>query len=69
MSNEQVQYVADEHGEITAVIVPIEAWREIMSEVETEYLLRSKTMMQRIIEARDRHEGIPFQEVLEKLGI
>jgi PHD/YefM family antitoxin component YafN of YafNO toxin-antitoxin module len=69
MSNEKVQYIADEHGEITAVIVPINAWREIMSEVETEYLLKSQTMMQRITEARDRRDGIPFQEVLEKLGI
>jgi PHD/YefM family antitoxin component YafN of YafNO toxin-antitoxin module len=43
--------------------------REITSERETAYLLRSKTMKQRLLEARERREGIPFDEVRKKLGI
>lgn len=39
----EIQYVSDESGEPTAVIVPIELWREIESEKETAYLLKAKT--------------------------
>jgi hypothetical protein len=40
--------VPNENGEPTAVIVPIELWREIESERETPYLLRSETMKARL---------------------
>ena len=65
----QIQYVSDETGNPTAVIVPIELWREIESEKETAYLLKSETMKRRLIEAKDRESGIPLEEVREKLGI
>jgi PHD/YefM family antitoxin component YafN of YafNO toxin-antitoxin module len=65
----EIQYVSDESGEPTAVIVPIELWREIESEKETAYLLKSENMKQRLIEAKERHSGIPFEEAREKLGI
>ncbi len=64
-----IQYVSDESGEPTAVIVPIELWREIESEKETAYLLRSENMKRRILEAKGREAGIPFEEAREKLGI
>lgn len=64
-----IQYVSDESGEPTAVIVPIELWREIESEKETAYLLKSDTMKRRLLEAKDRQTGIPFEEAREKLGI
>ena len=64
-----IQYVSDESGEPTAVIVPIELWREIESEKETAYLLKSENMKRRILEAKDRETGIPFEEAREKLGI
>jgi len=64
-----IQYVSDESGEPTAVIVPIELWREIESEKETAYLLKSENMKQRLVEAKDRKTGIPFEEAREKLGI
>ena len=64
-----IQYVSDEGGEPTAVIVPIELWREIESEKETAYLLKSENMKRRILEAKDRETGIPFEEAREKLGI
>lgn len=65
----EIQYVSDESGQPTAVIVPIELWREIESEKETAYLLKSETMKRRLLEARERKTGIPFEEALEKLGI
>ena len=65
----EIQYVSDESGEPTAVIVPIELWREIESEKETAYLLKSENMKRRLMEAKERQTGIPFEEALEKLGI
>ena len=65
----EIQYVSDETGNPTAVIVPIELWREIESEKETAYLLKSDEMKRRLLEAKDRQTGIPFEEVREKLGI
>lgn len=69
MSNGEIQIVSNENGEPTAVIVPIELWREIESERETAYLLKSETMKSRLLAARQRQEGIPFETALEKLGI
>ena len=66
---DDIQYISDEEGNPTGVIVPIEIWREIASERETAYLLRSETMKQRLLEARERREGISFDEVRQKLGI
>ena len=64
-----VQYISDETGKTVSVIVPIELWREIESERETAYLLRSEKMKERLLRAKGREEGIPFEEALEKLGI
>jgi len=64
-----IQYISDESGNPTAVIVPIELWREIESEKETAYLLKSETMKRRLMEAKERQTGIPFEEAREKLGI
>ena len=65
----QIQYISDENNNITGVIVPIELWRKIEAEKETAYLLKSKKMKKRLLEAKDRKEGIPFDEACEKLGI
>jgi len=65
----QIQYISDEQNNITGVIVPIELWREIESEKETAYLLKRKKMKKRLLEAKDRKEGIPFDKACEKLGI
>jgi PHD/YefM family antitoxin component YafN of YafNO toxin-antitoxin module len=65
----EIQYVSDESGEPTAVIVPIELWREIESEKEMAYLLKSENMKRRLLEAKERQTGIPFEEAREKLGI
>ena len=65
----EIQYISDESGNPTAVIVPIELWREIEAEKETAYLLKSEELKRRLLEAKDRQTGIPFEEALEKLGI
>jgi len=69
MSLAEIQYVADEEGNTVAAIVPIELWREIESERETAYLLKSENMKRRLLEAKNRQEGISLDEACEKLGI
>lgn len=51
------------------VLVPIDLWREISSEKETAYLLKSKAMRRRLFEAAERKEDTPLDEVQKKLGI
>jgi len=65
----QIQYISDEDNKITGVIVPIDLWREIESERETAYLLKSETMKKRLLEAKNRGEGIPFDRACKELGI
>ena len=65
----EVQYISDDHNNITGVIVPIDLWRELQSEKETAYLLKSETMQNRLLAAKQRELGIPFEEACEKLGV
>lgn len=69
MPDTDIQIVSNEAGEPTAVIIPIELWREIASERETAYLLRSETMKQRLLAAAKRQNGLSLEAVIEKLGI
>ena len=69
MANGGIQFVSDEEGRPVAVIVPIELWRQIESERETAYLLKSHTMKRRLLEAKEHQGGIGLEEALEKLGI
>ena len=69
MPDAEIQIVSNEAGEPTAVIVPIALWREIASERETAYLLRSEAMKQRLLAAAQRQDGLSLEAVLEKLGI
>ena len=69
MAARELQIVSDENGEPTGVIVPIELWHEIESERETAYLLRSQAMRDRLLAAKQRQDGIPFEAAVEKLGI
>ncbi len=50
-------------------MVPIELWREISSERETAYLLKSVAMKDRLLAAKQRAEGFSLEAVVEKLGI
>ncbi len=65
----RIQYISDENDKITGVIVPIDLWREIQSEKETAYLLKSETMRKRLLKAKNRKEGISFDEACKRLGI
>jgi PHD/YefM family antitoxin component YafN of YafNO toxin-antitoxin module len=69
MADVELQFVSNEQGEPTAVIVPIELWREIVSERETAHLLSSPSMKARLLESLAREEGIPLEAALEKLGV
>jgi len=69
MADTDIQYVSNESGEPIAVIVPISLWREIESERETAYLLKSNAMKRRLLEAKQRQEGVPLEAVVEKFGI
>lgn len=67
--SEQIQYVSDAEGNTIGVIVPIDLWRAIESERETAYLLKSEAIRKRLLEAKNRSEGVPLEEVRAKLGI
>lgn len=69
MHSANIQYVSDDSGSPIAVIVPIALWQEIQSERETAYLLKSETMKQRLLAAKDRQTGMSLESVCEKLGI
>ena len=69
MADAEIQIVSNENRQPTAVIVPIEPWREIASERETAYLLKSENMKDRLLAALERNEGLPFEAVIEKLGV
>jgi hypothetical protein len=65
----EIQYVSDAKGKPVSVLVPIDLWREIASERETAYLLRSDAMRQRLLDAKNRTEGIPLEAARAQLGI
>ena len=68
-SLKEVQYISDAGGKSIGVIVPIELWREIVSERETAYLLRSDTMKRRLLEAKVRSGGVSLEDARAKLGV
>ena len=61
MAMSDIQFVMNDKGEETAVIVPIDLWREIEAERETGYLLSSPTMRQRLTAALRRQDGISLE--------
>ncbi len=65
----EIQYITDANGQQIGVIVPIELWEEMASEKETAYLLKSVKMKERLLESKERREGIAFDDAREKLGI
>jgi PHD/YefM family antitoxin component YafN of YafNO toxin-antitoxin module len=69
MAGEEIQYVSDADGNAVAVIVPIELWREIESEKETAYLLKSEAMKRRLLEAKQRQKDFSLEEARERAGL
>jgi len=68
-STTEVKYVSDADGNQVEVIVPVALWREIESERETAYLLRSPAMKRRLLKAKESRNDISLEEAREKLGI
>ena len=64
-----MQFISDERGEVTGVIIPIDDWREIESELETRHLLGSPAMRDRLLESMNRTDAVPLDEALQKLGL
>ena len=64
-----IQYISDAAGTAVGVIVPIDLWEQIESERETAYLLKSEAMKRRLLDAKERTEGISLEDAREKLGI
>jgi PHD/YefM family antitoxin component YafN of YafNO toxin-antitoxin module len=69
MPEAEIQYVSNESGEPAAVIVPISLWRDIESERGTAHLLKSETMKRRLLEVKERQQGLSLDETIEKLGM
>lgn len=69
MNTAAIQYISDENGQQTAVIVPIKIWQQLLAEQETAYLLKSSTMKQRLLAAKQRQDGLSLEDACEKLGI
>ena len=62
-----IQYISDDKGTPTAVVIPIKLWKKIESESETKYLLKSPVMKKRILETKKRKGGFSLKEVRERL--
>jgi antitoxin YefM len=69
VSEVDIQIVSNQAGEPTAVIVPIALWKEIASERETAYLLKSDTMRQRLRTALGRERGVSLDDAVAKLDL
>ena len=69
MGTNGIQYVLDERGRKVSVIIPISLWKELQSERETAFLLRSPAMKRRLLKAKKHPQIIPAEVVREKLGI
>ena len=66
---ETVQYISNPEGHVTGVIVPTELWQDLMSELETQHLLKSETMRQRLLEACQRDGGVSLDQAVAQLGL
>ncbi|MEO0987619.1 MAG: prevent-host-death protein [Cyanobacteria bacterium J06639_14] len=69
VNTSQVQYISDTQGEVTGVIIPVHLWRDILSELETQHLLKSDVMRQYLLEANNRCEGIVFETAIAQLEL
>ena len=67
MEKQNVRYVSDDKGDITDVIVPIDLWRKIEThQDETEYLLSSEPMKNRLLESIRRNEDISLEDARDR---
>ena len=72
-----IQYVVNETGDTTAVVISIEEWNRLLEELQkniperndTPYLMQSETTRERILAAKGRTGGKTWEEVQDALGI
>lgn len=64
-----MQVVSDANGHVTAVLVPIRVGREVEAELETQHLLGSATMRQRLLRAREDGSAVPLHEVARRFDL
>lgn len=69
VEEETVQYISNPEGNVTGVIVPIELWQDLISELETQHLLKSETMRKRLLEACQRDDGVSLEQAVVQLGL
>lgn len=70
MEKQNVRYVSDNKGDITDVIVPIDLWRKIEAhQDDTEYLLSSEPMKNRLLESIRRNENISLEDTRARVGL
>ena len=48
---DDIQTIVDKNGDVTAVVVPVAAWREIAEAIETHHLLRSPAVQAQVLDA------------------
>jgi hypothetical protein len=65
----EITYVSDSAGKTVGLIAPTELWREIESERETAYLLKSETMKRRLLEAKVQQGSVSLEEARAELGV
>ena len=65
----EIQYVTDNDCNIKNVILPIEYWRSINNDDETEYLLSNQANKDRLLEALSRETSLSKEEVYERIGL
>ena len=63
---DDIQTIIDKNGDVTAVVVPVAAWREIAEAIETHHLLRSPTVRDKVVAALNRDGG--SARLKERLG-
>jgi PHD/YefM family antitoxin component YafN of YafNO toxin-antitoxin module len=72
-----IQYVTDDIGNPTAVVVPIDEWDALLKKAyavepsrnDTEYLLQNEEMKKRLLEAKERSGGRTWEEVKDALDL
>ena len=70
MEKQNVRYVSDDNGKITDVIVPIGLWKKLgIGQDETEYLLSSESMKNRLLESIRRNEDISLEDTRARVGL
>lgn len=67
----EVQTVSDANGNAVAVVIPIDVWRDIESELETAYLLSSEANKKRLLAAiaRNGEGAISLEDARAQLGL